>query len=156
MLGIHTQVRKLAQWALCPVSRLPSPIYIGMQCYALFFCWGRWVETGSHSIVLAGLELTVMIVLLCVLVTVTIAVLKHHDQKQVGKERVYLIYTSTPQFIIKGIQDSNQTGKGPAVLQTCLQPDLMEAFSQLRFSPLDDSSLYQYKTSPYTLFVFNA
>ena len=36
-----------------------------------------------------------------VLVWVTVAVMKHHNQKQDGKERVYLAYTSTSQFIIK-------------------------------------------------------
>jgi hypothetical protein len=34
-------------------------------------------------------------------------VLKHHDQKQVEEERVYLAYTSTSLSIIKGSQDRN-------------------------------------------------
>lgn len=42
-----------------------------------------------------------------VLVRVTIGVMRHHDQEQVGKERVYLVYTSTPQFIIKGCRKRN-------------------------------------------------
>jgi hypothetical protein len=33
--------------------------------------------------------------------------MKHHDQKQVGEERVYLAYTATLLFITKGIQDRN-------------------------------------------------
>jgi hypothetical protein len=42
-----------------------------------------------------------------VLVRVSIAVMKHHDPKQVGEERAYLAYTSTSLFIIKGSQDQN-------------------------------------------------
>lgn len=40
---------------------------------------------------------------------VTIAVMKHHDQKQSGEERVYLTYTPTLLSIIKGIQDKFRT-----------------------------------------------
>lgn len=36
-----------------------------------------------------------------VLVKVTVAVMKHHDQKQVGEDRVHLAYTS----ITEGSQD---------------------------------------------------
>ena len=39
--------------------------------------------------------------------------IKHHDQKQLGKERVYLAYTSTSLFIIKGSQDRNSTMAEP-------------------------------------------
>ena len=38
---------------------------------------------------------------------VTIAVMKHCDQKQVGEESVYLAYTSTALFITEGSQDRN-------------------------------------------------
>jgi hypothetical protein len=46
------------------------------------------------------------------LARVTIAVMKHYGPKQHGEERVYLVYTSTSQFIIKGSQetDSNRAG----------------------------------------------
>jgi hypothetical protein len=36
-----------------------------------------------------------------------IAVMKHHDHKQVGEERVYLAYTFTALFITEGSQDRN-------------------------------------------------
>jgi hypothetical protein len=42
-----------------------------------------------------------------VLVRVTIAVMKHHDQKQLGEERVNSAHSSTSLFIIKGNQDRN-------------------------------------------------
>jgi hypothetical protein len=42
-----------------------------------------------------------------VLVRVTIAMMKHHDQKQLGEEKVYLAYTSTLLSIIEGSQDRN-------------------------------------------------
>jgi hypothetical protein len=41
------------------------------------------------------------------LVGVSIAVMKHHDQKQAGEKRVHLAYTSILLFIIKGSQDRN-------------------------------------------------
>lgn len=47
----------------------------------------RHVDTGSHCLVLADLELTDMTISLCVLVRVTISMMKHHDQKQVGEEK---------------------------------------------------------------------
>jgi len=37
-----------------------------------------------------------------VFVSVTIAVVKHNDQKQVGEERVYFAYDFTPLFITEG------------------------------------------------------
>jgi hypothetical protein len=40
---------------------------------------------------------------------VTTAVIKHHDQKHLGKERVYLAYTSTSLVIIKRSQDRNSS-----------------------------------------------
>ena len=46
--------------------------------------------------------------------------IKHHDQTQVGEERVYLAYTSTSMFIIKGSQDRNSKRTG-----TCRQ-ELMQ------------------------------
>lgn len=47
-----------------------------------------------------------------VLVRVSIAMMKHHDQKQIGEEMVYLAYTSTPQFITKGSQSRNSHREG--------------------------------------------
>jgi hypothetical protein len=44
-----------------------------------------------------------------VYVTVCIAVVKHHDQKQVGEERVYSAYSSTLSSIIEGSQDRNSS-----------------------------------------------
>ena len=44
-----------------------------------------------------------------VLVRVSIAVMKHHDPKQVGEERAYLAYTSTSLFIIERSQDRNSS-----------------------------------------------
>ena len=38
----------------------------------------------------------------------TIAVMKHHNQKQVGEERAYLAYTSTSQFITKEVRKGTQ------------------------------------------------
>ena len=39
--------------------------------------------------------------------SVVIAGMKHHDQKQDGEEMIYLAYASTLQFIIKGYQGRN-------------------------------------------------
>jgi hypothetical protein len=47
-----------------------------------------------------------------VLVRVTLSVMKLHDQKQAGEERVYLAYISTSLFIIKGSQDRNSNRAG--------------------------------------------
>jgi hypothetical protein len=33
--------------------------------------------------------------------------MKHHNQKQIGEQRVYLVYTSVLQSIIEGGQDKN-------------------------------------------------
>jgi hypothetical protein len=38
--------------------------------------------------------------------------MKHHDQKQVGEERVYPAYGSRSLFIIKGSQDRNSSRAG--------------------------------------------
>jgi hypothetical protein len=43
----------------------------------------------------------------CVPVRVTVVVMKHHDQKQLREERVYLAYTSTALFIIAESQGKN-------------------------------------------------
>jgi hypothetical protein len=48
----------------------------------------------------------------CVLVRVSIAAMKHHDQKQVREERVYLAYIFIALFIIKGSQDRNSNRAG--------------------------------------------
>ena len=45
-------------------------------------------------------------------ITVTIAPIEHHDQKQVEEERVYLAYTYTSLFIIEGGQDRNSSRAG--------------------------------------------
>jgi hypothetical protein len=47
-----------------------------------------------------------------VLVRVVVALMKHHDQTQLGEEMIYLAYTSPAPFIIKESQDrnSNRTG----------------------------------------------
>ena len=47
------------------------------------------------------------------------AVMKHHDQKQVGEERVYSVYTSTAQFIIEGSQGRNPKGQEPGSKSWC-------------------------------------
>jgi hypothetical protein len=47
-----------------------------------------------------------------VLVKVFIAVTKHHDQKQVGEERVNSAHTSTLLFITEGILDRNSHRAG--------------------------------------------
>ena len=114
--------------------------------------------------------------------SVTSIVRKHHGQKQLGKERIYLAYTSPSLFTIEGSQSRNsnkaetwkeelmhggvlltgllphgflslvsyrtrdhQTRHHPQwaglspisheenVLQACLQPDIMEAFTQFNF-----------------------
>jgi hypothetical protein len=46
------------------------------------------------------------------LVRVTIAEMKHYDQRQVGEENVYLASTSTTLFIIAGSQDRNSNWAG--------------------------------------------
>lgn len=76
-------------------------------------------------------------------VRVIIAMRKHHDQKQVGEERVYLAHTSTSLFIIMGGQEpggrSWLRSHGGMLLAGLLagpQPHLTEAFSQLRFPSL--------------------
>ena len=47
-----------------------------------------------------------------VLLRVTIAVIKHYDQKPVGEARVYLFYVSTSPFIIEGSQERNSNRPG--------------------------------------------
>ena len=46
------------------------------------------------------------------LARVIAAVMKHHNQKQVGKERAYLAYTFSSLSTIKGSQDRNSTMAG--------------------------------------------
>jgi hypothetical protein len=38
--------------------------------------------------------------------------MQHEDQKQIGKKRVYLAYSSTLLFIIEGRQDRNSNRAG--------------------------------------------
>lgn len=45
-------------------------------------------------------------------VSVTITVIKHNDQKQFRKKRVYLAYTFKSLFFIKESQDRNSRGAG--------------------------------------------
>jgi hypothetical protein len=47
------------------------------------------------------------IVLGSILVSVSVAVMKHNDQQQAVEERVYLAYTSTSYSITKGSQGKN-------------------------------------------------
>ena len=47
-----------------------------------------------------------------VIVRVTIAGMKHYDQKQLGKERAYLASISTSLFIIDVSQDKNSNRAG--------------------------------------------
>ena len=46
------------------------------------------------------------------LVMVTIGVMKHHDQKQLGEERFYSAGTSTSQFITEGSQERSSSRAG--------------------------------------------
>jgi hypothetical protein len=50
---------------------------------------------------------------LLVLVRVTIAVIIHHDHKQVKQERIFLAYASTSLFITEGSQDKNSKRQEP-------------------------------------------
>jgi len=43
---------------------------------------------------------------------ITIAAMKHQDQKQVEDKSVYLVHTSTPQSITEGSQDRNSSRAG--------------------------------------------
>lgn len=52
-----------------------------------------------------------MLGLLCVLVRVSVAELKHQDQHQVEKENVYLAYVSIFLFIIEGTQAGQEHGR---------------------------------------------
>jgi hypothetical protein len=38
--------------------------------------------------------------------------IKHHDQKKIGEERVYLAYTSISLFIVEGNLDRNSNRAG--------------------------------------------
>ena len=48
-----------------------------------------------------------------VLVGVSIAAVKYHDQEASWEERVYSPYTSTLMFITKKVRTGTQTGQGP-------------------------------------------
>ena len=55
---------------------------------------------------------------------VTVAMMRHHDQKQAGEESVYLTYTSTSQFITGGSQGRNsgrilEAGAGAEAMEGC-------------------------------------
>lgn len=45
-----------------------------------------------------------------VLIRVTLAVMRHHDQNQIGEDRVYLTLTSTLLFITGGARKGTQAG----------------------------------------------
>lgn len=86
------------------------------------------VETGSHCIVLADLELTDMTILLCVLVRVTLSMMKHHDQKQVGEEKaLFGLYFSLLFYF--GITVSHKQAQQPRpleeILASLLHPHLL-------------------------------
>lgn len=51
------------------------------------------------------------IVLGSILVSVSVAVMKHNDQQQAVEERVYLAYASEPLFITEGNQGRNLGGR---------------------------------------------
>ena len=55
--------------------------------------WNAWVDylSGQSSVSFSD----------TILVRITLGVLKHPDQKQLGEEKVYLSYTSTSLFTIK-------------------------------------------------------
>ena len=53
------------------------------------------------------------LVMVLVLVRVTIAMMKHHDQNQLGQERGYLAYTLTSLFITKEGNTGTKTRHGP-------------------------------------------
>jgi hypothetical protein len=54
---------------------------------------------------------------------------KHHDLKQVGEERVYLAYTSVLLFIIEGSQDRNSSRAGTWRQELMLRPRRGAAYS---------------------------
>jgi hypothetical protein len=47
-----------------------------------------------------------------ILLRVSIAAMKHHDQKQAGKKRVYFAYTSMLLFIFEESQDKKSSRAG--------------------------------------------
>jgi len=48
-----------------------------------------------------------------ILLRVTIALISHHDQKQIGEERVYLPYTAMLHSSLKEVRMGTQTGLEP-------------------------------------------
>jgi hypothetical protein len=60
-----------------------------------------------------------------VLVRVTVAVMKHHEQKQLGKGRVYLAYALTSLFTTEGSQDRN--------LEAGAEAEAIECYSLLAY-----------------------
>jgi hypothetical protein len=59
---------------------------------------------------------------------VSSSAMKHHDQKQVGKERVYSVYTSTLLFIIEGNQGKNLNRAGTWKQELMQRPWRSSAF----------------------------
>jgi hypothetical protein len=64
---------------------------------------------------------------------VPIAVMKHHEKKQVGEERVYSAYISTSEFIIEGSPGSNS--KQGRNLEAGANAEAMEGCCLLACSP---------------------
>lgn len=66
---------------------------------------------------------------------VTIAVIKHHDEKQVGEKWVYFVYTSISQFITEGSQGRNscRVGSWRQELEECCSLAWSLWFAQLAF-----------------------
>lgn len=57
-----------------------------------------------------------------ILVRVTIVVMKDYDQKHLGVKRVYLVYASRLQFIVKKCQDSSSNRAGTWRLKLMERP----------------------------------
>lgn len=66
---------------------------------------------------------------------VTIAVMKRHDQKQVGEERLYLAYTSASSSVIEGSQDrtSNRAGTPSALSHPSTSTKLLSSYFHICF-----------------------
>lgn len=58
----------------------------------------------------SNLKIKAMSYFIPVLIRVSIAAMKHHDQKQVGEERAYSVYVST---LYSKIRIETQTGQKP-------------------------------------------
>ena len=71
---------------------------------------------------------------LIVLVRVTIAMMKHHDQKQDGEESIYLAYTSRAQSIFGESRDKNlEAGADPETMMGLFLMACFPWLAQLAF-----------------------